>query len=272
MDFVESTDGAKIAVYDFQPECEKTVFLVHGWPLSHKMYEYQIERLLCCGDRVVAMDLRGYGASDVTACGYDYNQMAADLYSVVCALHLKAFTLVGFSMGGAIALRYMRRYRGAGVKHLILLAAAAPCWPQSPCCPYGLKREAVDQLIAQARTDRAQLAYDFSHKQLFACPQSNAAKRWFESIALSASGVATVRSAIALRDEDGRRDLAAVCVPTTIFHGDKDIVVPNSLAMVQHKVIRGSRLVRLPNSGHGIVYDELEAFNRLFLASVKSGK
>ena len=110
MRFISSNDGTKIAVYDYHPQGSETVFLVHGWPLSHKMYEYQIELLLRCGYRVVAVDLRGFGRSDTPAGGYGYDQMAADIYCVIRALRLSRFTLVGFSMGGAIVLRYMRLY------------------------------------------------------------------------------------------------------------------------------------------------------------------
>ena len=269
MKIIEATDGTRLAVYDFNPCGKESVVLLHGWPLSHKMYEYQIGRLLKCGYRVVALDLRGFGASDTPDRVYSFNQMATDLHSVVLCLGLRCFTLVGFSMGGAIALRYMRLFRGQGVKKLILLAAAAPSWTQRPDYPYGLTREAVNALIHQASTDRAQLAHDFAHQQLFASPQSEAAKNWFEDLALSASGVGTVRAALSLRDEDGRADLACVHVPTVIFHGDKDVVVSSDLARLQHQGIRGSRLITLENSGHGIVYDELERFNCLFLQAVQ---
>ena len=36
MSFISSTDGVKLAVYDYNPCGSKAVFLVHGWPLSHK--------------------------------------------------------------------------------------------------------------------------------------------------------------------------------------------------------------------------------------------
>ena len=127
MFYVNSTDGVKIAVYDYNCGGTETVLLVHGWPLSHKIYEYQIPILVRMGYRVVALDLRGFGMSDVPGCGYSYDQMAADIHQVVKRLRLWSFTLVGFSMGGAISLRYMRLFRGYGVKKLILLAAAAPC-------------------------------------------------------------------------------------------------------------------------------------------------
>ena len=128
MFFVEVSDGVKVAVYDYNPKGKQTVLLVHGWPLSHKMYEYQINCLLDLGYRVTALDLRGFGASDTPAGGYSYDRMANDIYEVVCALDLKDFILVGFSMGGAIVLRYMNCCRGYGVKKLILLSAAAPSW------------------------------------------------------------------------------------------------------------------------------------------------
>lgn len=210
MFYVTTDRGCRIAVYDWNPRNPDAVLLIHGWPLSHLMYEYQIELLTRLGYRVVALDLRGFGRSDAPVSGYHYDRMADDVYRVVQTLGLNRFTLVGFSMGGAIALRYMRRFRGAGVKKLILLAAAAPCWVQRPDFPYGLPRGQVDDLIRLAETDRPLLAQHFSHEQLFASPQSDAAKDWFKDIALSASGLGTVQAAIALRDEDGRRDLAAV--------------------------------------------------------------
>lgn len=268
MYYVNSLDNTKIAVYDYNPKGKKTVFLVHGWPLSNRIYEYQLRPLLECDYRVVAIDLRGFGCSDVPAGGYHYDQMATDIYCVVCALQLQDFAMVGFSMGGAIVLRYMRLFGGFEVERLVLLSAAAPSWTQRPGFPYGLTRQYVNELIRQVSIDRAQLAYDFSHKQLFASPQSEAIEGWFESIALSASGIATVQAAIALRDEDGRPDLAAIHVPTYIIHGAQDVVVSNDLAQYQYKNISGAKLQTLDNSGHGIMYDELEKFNAIFLAAL----
>lgn len=102
MKIIEATDGTRLAVYDFNPYGKEAVVLLHGWPLSHKMYEYQIGRLLKCGYRVVALDLRGFGASDTPDRVYSFNQMATDLHSVVLCLGLRCFTLVGFSMAGRL--------------------------------------------------------------------------------------------------------------------------------------------------------------------------
>lgn len=271
MYYITSNDGTKIAVYDYNPQGKQTVFLIHGWPLSHRIFEYQINLLTDCGYRVVAVDLRGFGRSDTPADGYSYDRMSADVFHIVRKLCLKNFILIGFSMGGAIALRYMNRYNGLGVCRLILLSAAAPCFTRRPGFPYGKTVQEVDDLINLAGTDRPELCQNFS-KQLFACPHSDAVIDWFKDIALSASGIGTIKCAIALRDEDGRDDLGCIHVPTYIVHGNKDIIVSSELAEIQHENICNSKFISLPDSGHGIMYDQLEKFNSIFMHCITDGR
>lgn len=269
--YVNSKNNTRIAVYDTHPnQCQKeTVVFIHGWPLSNKIFEYQTEILVRTGYRVVTIDLRGFGNSDAPACGYSYDQFADDINAVVRSLKLCSFILVGFSMGGAIALRYMGRHNGFGVKKLILLGAAAPRFTQCPGYPYGVTKDYVDNLIAQASTDRAQLSADFGGMLFEGC-HSKAIINWFRDIALSASGVGTIQSAISLRDEDGRCDLRKVRVPTGIFHGKKDRIVPYELALLQKEGISNSILYPLENSGHGVFYDDLDYFNQCFLDFIKN--
>ncbi|MBD5472373.1 MAG: alpha/beta hydrolase [Lachnospiraceae bacterium] len=267
MYYITSNDGTKIAVYDYNPQEKQTIFLIHGWPLSHLIFEYQINLLTDCGYRVIAVDLRGFGKSDTPVCGYSYDQMAADIFQVIRQLCIRQFILVGFSMGGAIALRYMERYNGFGVCRLILLSAAAPSFTHRPGFPYGKTAQEVNDLINLAKTDRPQLCQNFS-QQLFACPHTDTAIAWFGSIALSASGIGTIKCGIALRDEDVQDTFRFVHVPTYIIHGDKDVIVSRELAEIQHKSICGSKLIILPDSGHGIIYDQLEKFNSIFMNSI----
>src|SRR3989337_398349 len=42
----------------------KPVVLIHGWPLSDAMYEYQYAALVDKGYRVIGITLRGFGLSD----------------------------------------------------------------------------------------------------------------------------------------------------------------------------------------------------------------
>lgn len=271
MDYnIRTSDGTKIAVYDPNPAGKETVLLIHGWPLSHKIFEYQEALLLNQGYRIVTLDLRGFGNSQMPASGYCYDRMAGDIYDVIRKLGLCNFILGGFSMGGAIILRYMRLFQGYGVKKLMLFAAAAPCWTRRPGFPYGITKEMVDRMMCQISADRPQFAYTFSHEQLLACPHSEAVKNWFEGIALSSSMYGTLQTLYSLREEDGRKDLCAVHVPAAVFQGNRDVVVPNELTMYQVQHIEGAVLYQLCNSGHGVMYDELEQFNRYMMEFIRS--
>jgi non-heme chloroperoxidase len=272
-----NSNGVKIAVYEYNRECSRecgtgsTVMLLHGWPLSHLIFEYQINLLVELGYHVVAVDFRGFGASDSPVTGYDYNQMARDVHAVIKCLRLSCVTLAGFSMGGAVAMRYMRLFKGEQVKKLILLAAAAPRFTKTADFPYGIDKSDVDALIEKAHTDRPEMCRNFVDEKLFALPHSRAVKSWFTGIAQSASGIGTIKAAQSLRDEDGQSDLRCVDsmnVSVFIIRGEKDTVVPVAVTDYQHQNIRGSTLFSLKNSAHGIIYDELENFNNFFVKAL----
>ena len=93
------------------------VVLIHGWPLSSAMWDYQLAELPNHNMRVVAYDRRGFGQSSKPFDGYDYDTFADDLKAVLDELDLQNVTLVGMSMGGGEVARYMGRHGGgAGVE------------------------------------------------------------------------------------------------------------------------------------------------------------
>ncbi|MFA9379579.1 MAG: alpha/beta fold hydrolase [Acetanaerobacterium sp.] len=257
-------NGVKIAVQDINPQGKKTVLLVHGWPLNRKMFEYQTDLMPSLGFRCVCIDLRGFGQSDAPWGDYSYNRMADDIYRVVSIMNLTRLSLVGFSMGGAVVIRYMARHSGCRVARLALLSAAAPSFVRRPNYPYGMTREEVDALIAQIRADRPRAIAQFG-TQLFAVKPSAQFTEWFTQLTWSASPQGTIGGVLALRDEDLRADLAKIKVPTGIFHGKMDRICPYPFALEMQKGIAGSQLYPFEQSGHGVFYDELEAFNKAFI-------
>ncbi len=264
MFYIKTDDNVKIAVEDINPRAHNCVLFVHGWPLSRKIFEYQTTILPSCGYRVITMDIRGFGQSDCPCDGYSYDRLAKDLYTVIRNLRPKNLTLAGFSMGGAICIRYMANYNQFCVTKLALIAAAAPLFTQRPDYPYGMTKKTVNQLIMAAHQDRPQMVADFG-ANLFARPHSENLKTWFKQLGWSASGIGTIETAKSLRDEDLRDDLCKIHVPTGIFHGTKDKVCPYEFALLQHEGIENSELYTFEDSGHAVFYDDLEFFNRCFL-------
>lgn len=264
MRYIEVEKGVKVFVEDLNPRGEKTIVLIHGWPVNHKMFEYQLDMLPRFGFRCVLMDLRGFGNSDRPWKGYAYDRLSDDIRVVMDELDLENVTLAGFSMGGAIAIRYMARHAGHRVSKLALLAAAAPSFTRREGYPYGMTKAQVDEIIAQTYQNRPQMLTDFG-SMFFASKIAPGFMNWFNGLGLEAAGYATVKTAVSLRDEDLRGDLEKIRVPAGIFHGALDQICPFQFALVQNKGIKGSELYRFEDSGHGVFYDELESFNYCFL-------
>src|SRR5687768_2950092 len=78
------------------------LLLVHGFPLDHTMWKYQIDAFSqhC---RVIAPDLRGFGRTSATSGTATMEQMADDLKALLDALGVQEQILFcGLSMGGYV--------------------------------------------------------------------------------------------------------------------------------------------------------------------------
>jgi pimeloyl-ACP methyl ester carboxylesterase len=104
----------------------KPMLLVHGFGLTHEMWKYQIPYLKRHGYHVVSIDLRGFGYSKNVPAGYTYKTWAKDLGKAIDKFERDDVTLVGYSLGGAIAMYYMALHDDPPVERLALVAAAGP--------------------------------------------------------------------------------------------------------------------------------------------------
>ena len=240
----------------------RPIVLIPGWPLSDEMYEYQYNDLINRNFRVIGITLRGFGKSDKPYGAYDYNVHASDIKKVLKKLDINDAVLGGFSMGGAIAIRYMAAYKGARVSKLVLCGAAAPVWTQRTDFPYNLPKSTVDELIDLNNQDRPMLLANFA--KIFSATQTSLNKgigNWLNGIGLSASSYATAQCLGALRDTDLRKELTKITVPTLILHGKKDKICSFDLAEQMKAGIANSHLIAFENSGHSLFLEETQKFN-----------
>jgi pimeloyl-ACP methyl ester carboxylesterase len=240
----------------------RPIVLIHGWPLSDEMYEYQYSDLIKNNFRVIGITLRGFGKSDKPYGAYDYDIHASDIKNVLNNLEIKDAVLGGFSMGGSIAIRYASIDDSAHVSKLALFGAAAPIWTQRKDFPFNLPTSAVDELIELNYKDRPKLLSNFA--KIFSATETSLNEgigSWLNGICLSASSYATAQCLIALRDTDLRSDLPKINIPTIIMHGKKDKICSFDLAEQMKAGIKNSHIVAFENSGHSIFLEETEKFN-----------
>jgi len=240
----------------------RPIVLIPGWPLSDEMYEYQYNDLINNNFRVIGITLRGFGKSAKPYGAYDYDVHALDIKKVLSKLDIQDAVLGGFSMGGAIAIRYVAADDGAHVSKLALFGAAAPVWTQRKDFPYNLPKSAVDELIKLNYQDRPKLLSDFA--KIFSATETSlndGIGSWLNRIGLSASSYATAQCLIALRDTDLRSDMAKITIPTLIMHGKKDKICSFDLAEQMKAGISNSNIVPFEHSGHSLFLEETHKFN-----------
>jgi pimeloyl-ACP methyl ester carboxylesterase len=241
----------------------RPIVLIHGWPLSDEMFEYQYNDLVNNNFRVIGITLRGFGKSDKPYGPYNYNVHALDIKRILGKLDIKNAVLGGFSMGGAIAIRYAAADDGAHVSKLALFGAAAPIWTQRNDFPYNLPKSAVDELIELSFKDRPTLLSNFA--KIFSATETTLNEgmgNWLNGICLSASSHATAQCLVALRDTDLRKDLLKIAIPTLIMHGRKDKICSFDLAGQMNALISDSRIIVFENSGHSLFLEETQKFNK----------
>ena len=259
-EYIEVEPNVKLHITDAGEG--RPVVLLHGWPLSDEMYEYQYNDLINKHLRVIGITLRGFGKSDKPYGAYNYDVHVLDIKRVLGRLNIKDAVLGGFSMGGAIAIRYAAADNGAHVSRLALFSAAAPIWTQRKDFPYNLPKSAVDDLIELNYKDRPKLLSDFA--KIFSATETSlndGIGSWLNGICLSASSYATAQCLIALRDTDLRPDLAKIKIPTVIMHGKKDKICSFDLAVQMKAGIKNSNIVPFENSGHSLFLEETKKFN-----------
>ncbi len=254
----------------------QTVVLIHGWPLSHEMWDYQLAELPAHGLRVVAYDRRGFGKSSQPWGGYDYDTLADDLKAVLDELNLQNVTLVGFSMGGGEVARYMSRHGGARVSKVAFISAVTPYLLKTDDNPDGVDQDVFDEISTNIQKDRAAFLQTFGKQfygvNLISQPVSQAHLDGDFARAYVASHKATLECAKSFSQTDFRDDLAQIQVPTLIIHGDADKTVPieasgertaNALPNAQYIVYDGAP--------HGLFVTEKDRLNEDLLSFIQEG-
>ena len=226
----QASNGQPVELFYEDIGTGSPVILIHGWPSTHAMWEYQLYPLTHNGFRVISYDRRGFGFSDKPAEGYDYDTLADDLRTLIDGLDLDNVTLVGFSMGGGEVARYMSRHQGHRVSRAVFISSVTPHLLKGSDNQNGVDREVFAKMYDEVQNDRFEFLENFGKlfygESALKHPVSKDTMRWGQRLAEMASPIATMKCIESFSLTDFRQDLAAIDVPTLIIHGKADKVVP----------------------------------------------
>jgi non-heme chloroperoxidase len=269
MPFVKTTGAHATDLYYEETGTGKPVVLIHGWPLSHRMWEAQVTALADAGFRCIAYDRRGFGESGKPMGGYDYDTLASDLNHLINALDLKSTALAGFSMGGGEVARYLGHYGSKRISKAMFLGSVTPFRFKAADNPAGVEQSAIDEKIKSLKADRLSFLEKFFTNFYNADTASGVSadlipfSKW---VAWGASPFATQQCVSAFSTTDFRKDMASITIPTCIVHGDQDRIVPMEVsALPSQELVKGSRLEIIKGAPHGFAATHAPQLSKLMM-------
>jgi pimeloyl-ACP methyl ester carboxylesterase len=269
-----AANGARFHVAEAGTGVGPLVMLLHGFPEFWWVWRHQLPALAAAGYRAVAMDLRGYGASDKPPRGYDTITLAADVAGVIRALGETSAVIVGHDWGGWLAWSMPglapRETRAVGA-----LSMAHPLTMRTALTRDRAQRRAwrpVFEFQVPMRPERRLTRGDWAVgliEQWSAPPQPGGAPEPFPDQAtldvyrramrvpfVAHSAMEYYRWALrSVPRRDGRRFAAAVqdriSVPVLQLHGELDgFVLPSTAVAAHHRAGAGLTYELIAGAGH----------------------
>lgn len=230
------------------------VVLLHGSP-GHGHHLDSLAEVLQKHNRVLIPDLPGFGGSTRDVPEYSIVAHAEVVDQWLQQIAVPEAHMVGFSMGGGVALELHRR-RPERMKSLTMLSAIG-----------------VQELELLGH-------YDLNHAvhglQLFAARGADLLLPHFGSIRRS-SLIPYARNFFDTDQRPLRAILQQLQIPTLIIHGNADFLVPAAAAREHHRLVPQSRLVLLqanhflPWTHPGVVAGHIETQVRQAESVIPSG-
>ncbi len=233
------------------------VLLIHGHTLDRRVWEPVMGNLRAAGLRVLRPDLRGHGLSTRPDFGYHPSHHAADMVAVMDAAGVDAAAVVGFSVGGAVALEMALTYAGR-VDGLVLMAPVMPDRPFDPEFMDNLK-----QVARAARTEgiAAAMAGPWAASPLLGASMNKPGVREAAELITrdfpGAEYLATQRDSVERSWKVPER-LSEIDQQTTVVVGELEMHGFRAFADEAAAGIPGANLEVLPGCGHLIPLEEPE--------------
>jgi len=224
--------------------------LLHGWSMSSAVFG-EVLPLLGSRHLALAPDLRGHGDSSPGP-GYALDHFAADLEEWLLASGQRQIDLLGWSLGGQVAIRLARRRR-IEVRAL-LLVAATPKFVAAGDWPHGLPAGQVRVMARDLARAYAKTQGDFFQLQFAGEAISRQRLREIIAFAVRGGKLPPLEVALAalgtLQEGDLRPELAELRCPVLAQQGSLDrITLPGAAAALAAATPRG-HLELLPERGH----------------------
>nr|WP_239573798.1 alpha/beta hydrolase [Actinokineospora baliensis] len=236
------------------------IVFVHGWAQSSRCWAAQFaDPGLRAAHHLIAVDLRGHGDSDIPADGYDQAATwAADLAAVLAFAGAPAL-VVGWSYGGLVITDHVRERGCADLAGIVLVGAITEIGKGRPGGRIGpAMRAALPAALAEDPAVAIPAVTSLTVAMTAAPVAGTLTQAW---VGDTLRVPPAVRTALFRRDVGSADVLASITVPTTVVHGDADVVVDPAGSEYAAGKIPGATPRWFPGVGHAPFSERVDEFN-----------
>lgn len=266
---LNSSDGTGIHYVDNRRAGDAPVLVfVPGWGMDYTIWEAQLAAF-ADGHRVIAMDPRSQGGSQLSGGGNTPEVRAGDIEALLAAQNLKGVVLIGWSQGVQDLAAYVDRYGTGRVAGLVLVDAAVSRGAAGVQSDPQAARRFLEMMAVYAAHPREYLQGMMG--AIFAKPLPAQQLEHRVATALRtpvSTGVAMLVADLYGVDRSGA--LKKFDRPTLIVAaaGSQELAAQKAAA----EQVPGATLEVVAEAGHGVFVDQPEAFNaalRRFLETLR---
>lgn len=238
------------------------LILLHGWAMSSVVFT-EVMADLERDFTVLAPDLRGHGNSDPGP-GYGCQALAKDLAEWISALDLQHAALLGWSMGGAVALALTASAAVRRRLRALVLVATPPRFVAAEDWTAGLPATQVRALARDLRRSYLKTMGDFFSLQFQG--EALAPERYQQILrfAVRAGRLPEPEVALAgletLAAADLRELLPQLGLPALVIHGGLDPIVLPAAGEFLAANLSQATLELWPNVGHAPFLSDPQRF------------
>lgn len=239
--------------YEDRGEGNVLLFL-HGLGSTLKDWDFQVP-FFSKNFRVITVDLRGHGDSVMTDDNYGVDCMSEDIKQFLDALNIDKATLIGFSMGGAVAFEFATSYPEKIDK--LVIVNSGPDFNDMGKIGEDLLKNRTHDLNTRGLIE---LSKDIS-KNMFPKPHQIHLRDEFEERCKNNDFNDYYQSFVTLMEWGLGIKIKDIKAETLVIASDMDYT-PVSFKEDYVKNLQNASLVVIKNSRHGVVMDQPDAFNK----------
>ena len=246
------------------PESGPAVLLIHGLGWDSTLWTGQIEALAAAGWRVLAPDLRGMGATEKPEKPYAIDGYQRDMSALLTAMGVEQAAVVGFSLGGMIAMAL-----AAAEPQRVGAAVFACCNAQASAEARASTEAMLDRAASLGPVRFAEEQAEAIWRDAWARVNPHAVQD-FIAWRAAMDQAALTRAFRAAFGVDLRPALPGITVPTRVIVADEDrfLTVETGRTISEH-LPRGD-LVIIEQSGHMAPVEQPAAFNEALFSFLEA--